>query len=87
VAHRKKSSKLAAPKMSVRMKKVLPAAALAVSITAETALPVKHSDALGPQPKPHIELNVTVPSANMDSAAVSASGGGLPTGVTINQVS
>ena len=75
-------------KTSARMKKVLPAA-LAVSITVEVALPTRHSDTLGPEPKPHIELNVTAPSATMVSEAVSASGGagGLPTGVVINQIS
>jgi uncharacterized membrane protein len=75
--------------MPVHMKKVLPAALVASSLVAETALSVKHSDTLGPQPKPHIELNVTALSATMVSDAVSASGGagGLTTGAVINQIS
>ncbi len=71
----------------MRIKKVLPVA-LAASITAEVALSVRYPDTLGPEPKPHVELSITVASAPTVSQSVSASGGagGLPTGVVINQI-
>jgi hypothetical protein len=70
------------------MKKVLPAA-LAASITVEAALSVRHSDMLEPQPKSHIELNVTPPSEVLGLEVVPASGGagGFPTSFVINQIS
>jgi hypothetical protein len=52
-------------------------------------MPARHLDTLGPQPKPHVELNVTAPSAVAEILAVSASGGagGEPTSFVINQIS
>ena len=66
-------------------KKVLPAILIA-SIAAETVLTVRHSETLAYQP--HTELQIAVPFAST-AVPVSASGGagGLPTGVTIRQIS
>ena len=58
----------------MRLKQVLPVA-LVASITIETALSVKHPDTFGPQPKPHVELNLAATSTATLPPAIPASGG------------
>jgi len=60
---------------------------LAVSITAETLLPLRHLDTLAPQ-QPHIELSIFEPVATPVPMVLASGGaGGEPTGFDIRQIS
>lgn len=67
-------------------KKVL-TVGLAVSITGETLLPLRHPDTL-PLSQPHIELSIFEPVATpVPTVLASGGAGGEPTGFDIRQIS